>query len=100
MDLSKFAWIDGKKGYYRNDDGRMELFEIDPEDYANADCGIFMDYTSRNADKLSALKQQIGAVAQRKDIKLSTIADMIFTDSYVEIKAKLKEQVPVYQLYM
>ena len=91
LDLSKFAWINGKKGYYRNDDGRAELFSIDPEDHANMDCGIFMDYTSRNADKLALLKQQINAIAQRKDIKLSTIADMIFTDSYVELKAKLKE---------
>jgi hypothetical protein len=91
FDLSKFAWIDGKKGYYRNDDGRMELFSIDPEDYANADLGIFVDSTNRNAGKLELLQQQINAVAQRKDIKLSTIADMIFTDSYVELKAKLKE---------
>lgn len=91
LDLSKFAWIDGKKGYYRNDDGRIELFNLDPEDHANSDCGVFMDFTSRTAGKLETLKAQINAVAQRKDIKLSTIADMIFTDSYAELKSQLKK---------
>lgn len=91
MDISKFAWRDGKMGYYRNDDGRMELFKVDAEDWINANYGVFVDAMSRMNDKIEILKQQINAVAQRKDIKLSTIADMIFTDSYAELKAKLKE---------
>jgi hypothetical protein len=91
LDLSKFAWIDGKKGYYRNDDGRAELFNIDPEDYANSEYGVFMDFTGRTASKLQLLQNQINAVAQRKEVKLSTIADMIYTDSYAELRNKLKE---------
>lgn len=91
MDISKFAWRDGKMGYYRNDDGRMELFKVDAEDWINANYGVFVDAMSRMNDKMETLKGQINAVAQRKDIKLSTIADMIFTDSYAELKAKLKE---------
>ncbi len=91
LDLSKFAWINGKKAYYRNDDGRMELLDIDPEDYANSELGIFVDSSGRHGEKLKALQEQINAIAQRKDVKLSTIADMIFTDSYAELKAMLKQ---------
>lgn len=91
LDLSKFAWIDGKMGYYRNDDGRAELLAIDGEDHVNANMGVYVDTSSRTAQKLELLKQQVNAIAQRKDIKASTIADIIYTDSYAEIRAKMKE---------
>jgi len=91
LDLSKFAWIDGKKGYYRTDDGQLELFNLEPEDFAHASMGVYVDIMSKLAPKLELMKQQINAIAQRKDIKLSTIADLIFTDSFVEMKAKLKK---------
>lgn len=91
LDLSKFAWIDGKLGYYRNDDGRMELFSVDPEDFVTSSLGVFVDLVSQLQPKLDLMKQQINAIAQRKDIKLSTVADLIFTESYAELKAKLKK---------
>lgn len=89
LDLSTFAWIDGKKGYYRNDDGRMELFSLEPEDFAKAEMGVFVDVMSRTTAKIELMKQQVNAAAQRKEVKLSTIADMVWTDSYAELKAKL-----------
>lgn len=91
LDLSKFAWIEGKKGYYRNDDGRMELLNIDPEEHAVADLGVFVQVQSQLQDKLNLLRGQINAIAQRKDVKLSTIADLIYTDSYAELREKLKK---------
>lgn len=91
LDLSKFAWIDGKEGYYRNDDGRMEFFKIDPDSYCTANMGVYVDIDSQLAPKMELLKGQINAVAQRKDVKISTIADLIFTDSYTELREKLKK---------
>lgn len=91
LDLSKFAWIDGKEGYYRNDDGRMEFFKIDPDTYCTANMGVYVDLDSQLAPKMDLLKSQINAVAQRKDVKISTIADLIFTDSYTELREKLKK---------
>lgn len=91
IDLSKFAWIDGKIGSFRNDDGRMELLSIQPEDWVNANMGVYVDAMSRMSGKLEMLKAQVNAVAQRKEVKLTTLADLIFTDSYAELKAKLKQ---------
>jgi len=91
LDLSKFAWVDGKLGYYRNDDGRMELFSIDPDDYLASQLNAFVELNSNIQPKLELMKQQINALAQRKDVKLTTVADLIYTDSYAELRAKLKK---------
>jgi len=90
LDLSKFAWLEGKIAQFRTDEGKMELFSIDSEDYVTSSMGVFVDIASMLQDKLDLLKQQVNAIAQRKEVKLSTLADMIFTDSYAELKAKLK----------
>jgi len=91
IDLSKYAWADGKKGQFRTDDGKIEMLNLETERFINADLGIFAASMGQNQDKLAIMQQQINAIAQRKDVKLSTIADLVFTDSYAEIKAKLRE---------
>lgn len=90
-DLSKVAWANGKRGHYVRDDGQTELLNIDPEVYCNSNLGIFPQIQSELAPKLEMMKNQVNAIAQRKDVKLSTIADIIFTDSYAEMKEKLKK---------
>jgi hypothetical protein len=91
LDNTRYAWVDGKKSYFQNDDGRLELFSLEAEDATNLSCGVYVDSLGQTSDKLQSLKEQIGAFAQRKDIKMSTIADIIFSDSYAEITAKLKQ---------
>jgi hypothetical protein len=91
LDLSKYAWIDGKSAYYKNDDGALELFKIDPTDHASSSYKVYADFKNRNKEKMDLLRQNINAVAQRKDIKLTALADMIFTDSYAELRARLKQ---------
>lgn len=90
LDNSNLAWIDGKKGYYQNDDGRLALLSLEADETASLSLGTVVDSMGATADKLDNLKNQINAFAQRKDVKMSTIADIIFTDSYAEITAKLK----------
>jgi hypothetical protein len=91
LDNTRYAWIEGKKAYYQNDDGRLELFSLEAEEATNLSCGVYVDSMGQTADKLQTLKEQINAFAQRKDVKMSTIADIIFSDSYAEITAKLKK---------
>lgn len=91
FDNSKYAWADGKKGYYRNDDGRLELLALEPDDYCNSQLGIHVQNMSSYLDKFNMLKQQINAIAQRKDVKTSTIIDLTFTESLTELKALVKK---------
>lgn len=91
LDISKYAWIDGKKGQWRNDEGRLEMFSIEGEDYANSQYGVFVQNMSALMDKFNMLKGQINAIAQRKDVKTSTIIDVAFTDSLTELKALVKK---------
>ncbi len=91
LDTTRYAWIDGKKSYYQNDDGRLELFSLEADEATNLSCGVYVDSLGQTNDKLNSLKEQINAFAQRKDVKMSTIADIIFSDSYAEITAKLKQ---------
>lgn len=91
LDCSKFAWVDGKKGYWRNDEGRMEMLALDPDDYASSEMGVFVQNMSKYLDKFNMLKQQVNALAQRKDTKVSTIIEMISTDSMTELKALVKK---------
>ncbi len=91
LDLTKFAWVDGKKAQYRTDDGRYEFFAAEPEDYVNSDYSVFAINSSQYGEKLKAIQAQINAVAQRKDVKMSTVVDMIWTESITELQAKLRQ---------
>lgn len=91
LDLSKYAWVDGKKGYYRNDNGRLEMLALEPDDYTSTQYGVHIQNISQHVDKLNMMKQQINAVAQRKEVKVSTILDMTLTDSITELKALVKK---------
>lgn len=90
LDLSKYAWVDGKKGNYRSDDGRLEFLSIEPEDHLSSDYSVFAIKSSEYKEKLEILQSQINAIAQRKDVKTSTIIDLIWTTSITDLKAQVK----------
>jgi hypothetical protein len=91
LDCSKFAWADGKKGYWRNDEGRLEMLALDPDNYASSELGVFVQNMSKYLDKFNAIKEQVNAISQRKDVKASTIVELITTESLTELKALLKK---------
>jgi hypothetical protein len=91
LDCSKFAWVDGKKGYWRNDEGRQEMLSIEPDDYASSEMGVFVQNMSKYLDKFNMLKEQVNAISQRKDVKASTIVELVTTESLTELKALIKK---------
>lgn len=91
LDISKFAWAEGKKGHFRNDAGAMELLNLNPEHHTNASYGVFVQNISNLMDRLELIKNQVNAIAQRKDVKPSTIIDIATTESFTELKALMKQ---------
>ena len=59
LDISKFAYINGKKASYINSEGRQTLIDIDAEnvDYLNSEFGVFVKSSAKERDKLNKLKQ-------------------------------------------
>ncbi len=91
LDLSKFAWADGKQAHYRNDEGELELLNIDGGEHIDSSYNVFVQNMSAMLDKFNNIKSQINAIAQRKEVKVSTIIDLATTDSLTELKALVKK---------
>lgn len=90
LDISKYAWAEGKKAMYVTSDLRRAVLDIDPEVYMDADLGIFAKNASEEREKIDTLKQLSFQFAQNK-IKPGTIAEILDSDNFAHIKTKLKE---------
>ena len=90
IDTSKIAWRDGKKVTYVTSDLRTALIAIDPQEYQEAEYGVFVKNNSREQDKLQQMKQLTMAFAQNGQ-QPSTIAEIIDTNNFSKIKQLMNE---------
>ena len=90
IDTSKIAWREGKKMTYVTSDLRTALISIDPQEYQEAEYGVFVKNNSREQDKLQQIKQLTMAFAQNGQ-QPSTIAEIIDTNNFSKIKKLLAE---------
>jgi hypothetical protein len=75
IDISKNAWLEGKKAQYVLDDMTKVFFNLEPTEYAEANYGIFISNSSRDQQNIEFMKD---------------IADVIESNSMADIKAKLQ----------
>lgn len=90
VDYSQLAWINGKKGAYVTPDGLGEYLEIDPDTYTHAEFGVFVKDASVEQEKLEQLKM-LGQSGLQNGVPMSTIAEIISGDNFVEVKNKIKK---------
>ena len=90
IDTSKIAWRDGKKMTYVTSDLRTALISIDPEEYQEAEYGVFVKNNSREQDKLQQMKSLTMAFAQNGQ-QPSTIAEILDTNNFSKIKKLMAE---------
>lgn len=90
IDISKFAWIDGKKKVWRSDDLRTQILNINPEDYTDSELDIFVTNSGVEADNLKALKGSAQAFAQNK-AKPSVVAEVLRAKSFAKVTNILKK---------
>lgn len=88
LDLSKFTNIDGVRKIYNNDDFDLELLEIDPHEYTNADLGIYFVSSVKEQERFEAFRNNLQAMTQN-GTKNSTVLDILMSDSVAELKQKL-----------
>ncbi len=90
LDISKFAWIDGRIKSWRSDDMRDEILKIDPEKHINANYDLFVTDSSSENENLKALKSNTQAFAQNK-VKPSTIAEILQANNFAKVTNTLKK---------
>lgn len=92
LDLSKFAWKDGKKAMYINSDNRPVLIDVDRE-YRELEFGVRATRSSvelRKLEKLRAESQQQAMI--QNGTPMSVIAKMENVDSLAELQKILEEE--------
>ena len=90
LDTAKIAWRDGKKMTYVTSDLRTAMISIDPEDFQEAEYGVFVKNTSREQDKLTQMRNMALSFAQNGS-EPSTIAEILDSNNFSKIKGYLQE---------
>ncbi len=89
LEAAKVAWKDGKKGQYVLDDLSRVFFNVDGDQFADAEFGVFISNSSKDQANLDMLKQLAQAALQAGTVTLSDIARIISTDSIAKVKQEL-----------
>jgi len=90
IDTSKIAWREGKKMTYVTSDLRTALVSIDPNEYQEAEYGVFVKNNSREQDKLEQMRGLALAFAQNGQ-QPSTIAEILDSNNFTKIKQLLQD---------
>lgn len=56
LDISKFAWREGKSRVFKGSDGRDVFFEIDPEDYQEAEYQVYIKNGNAERENLTTYR--------------------------------------------
>lgn len=90
IDLSKFAWVEGKRSQYVGDDMKIHFLNIEPGDYQEAEFGIFVKTSKKENEKLEQLRNMSQAFAQNQ-MRPSMVADILNSENFTELRNKLEE---------
>ena len=89
LDYSKEAWLTGKKTMYVMPDGTTDFLDIDSMQHMESNYGIFVSDAGKDQEKLQNIKGLTQAMVQN-GAKMGDVAEMLDSDSFVEIKKNLK----------
>lgn len=90
IEIAKDCLQDKKSNFqYITDDLAAVLFEVDGDEFSNADYGIFISNAVKDEESLETLKQLLQAALQNDKIELSSVVDVLNTRSLSDLKHKL-----------
>ena len=90
LEYSKEAWLTGKKSMYVMPDGTQDFLDIDSMQHMESNYGIFVSDAGKDQEKLQNIKGLTQAMVQG-GAKMGDIAQMLDSESFVEIKKNLKK---------
>lgn len=80
-----------RKFSYVLDDMSTVLFQVDSEEFCNADYGVFVSDSAKDNEISSILKQFAHAGLQNDKLEFSQVIDIMTTDSISSMKRKLED---------
>lgn len=89
IDVSQFAWVNGKKAMYILPDGTHEFLNLN-EDYSLSEIGVFVSDSLEEIEKIQKM-HQLAMTAIEQGNPLSAVAEMIDAESFVQLKEKIKQ---------
>ena len=89
VDYSKEAWLTGKRAMFVMPDGTTDFLDLDSMQHMETNYGIFVSDAGKDQMKLDQIKGLAQAMVQN-GTKASMVAEMFDSDSFPQIKAKLK----------
>ena len=90
LDISRYAWINGKKGTTIMPDGSVDYFSIDPEHWPMADLGVFVTDSTKEVEKLNAARELVQAYLQNGG-QFSSVLETLESDNFVDLKQKIQQ---------
>jgi hypothetical protein len=88
IDMSRYAWINGKTGMYLSSDQSHKIMELDGIQHMDSEFGIFVSDSARDQEKIETLKNMTQAFVQN-GAPMSTIVDMVEATNFVSLKNKI-----------
>ena len=85
LNCSQIANIDGKKSLYTSSEGRAEILNINPEEYAYIELGISLTTNQREADILTQMRDYGHALAQN-GMEASTLLELQTSTAIPKLK--------------
>lgn len=90
LDVSKMAWINGKKGTYINSDKKVAFFSVEPVEHVEADYGVFAIIDEKEERKLQQYEQLAQPMLQNA-VTAPVAAEMLNAGSTAKARQILKK---------
>lgn len=85
LNLSKYAWIKGKKKSFMRSNGELAMIDIEGQDYMENEYGIFTKNSASEVEKVDLLKSLLQPMAQN-DMSKAIISEILDEDNFEKIK--------------
>lgn len=91
LELSRYAFSEGKRATFLNRDGKQILFDVLGEDYTYWDYLVKVSSSSREQEKLELARQQAQAIAQNSNGRFSPLFKLIKSNNISEILEEMEQ---------
>jgi len=90
LDVSKIAWINGKKGEYVLSDSSRGYLNLEGSQHMETEYGIKITQSGKESDKINVMKALASQIAQQQGTPLSIIASIVDATSFSQLKEQMR----------
>jgi len=93
LDLSKFAWREGKQAIFKRGDGEEEFLKVEGADYTEMEFRVVAKKAGKERQKVKMFKEMLMPIIQnsgQQGVKTSMVAQLLDMESMSEVKKLAK----------